>query len=142
MIVQQEFPHDAAPGHGLIKDGEETVFGFSKTAFQIRDQPAPIVEEAEDDHALVSSRCRIHQQGTMQRIGLPEFPAHRGLPAVPCGVVPLHARDRQAVPLQQPLHTRHAGLSRGNPSGQFQFPQDHMRRAPRVFPFHIQDQLL
>ena len=122
MIVQKQFAHDAAPGHGLIKDGEETVFGFSKTAFQIRNQPAPIVDKSEDDHALASSRRRIHQHGTMQRIGLPEFTAHRGLPAVACGVVPLHAWDRQAVPVKQPLHTGNAGLSRIDPSGQFQFP--------------------
>src|SRR6266699_2499314 len=61
MIIQQEFTHDAAPGHGLIEDSEKTLFGFAKTAFQIRNQAAPVINESEDDHALGSSRRRIHQ---------------------------------------------------------------------------------
>jgi len=40
------------------------------------------------------------------------------------------------------LHAGHAGLARPNPSSQFQFPQDQMRRAAWIFTFHIQDQLL
>src|SRR6266702_754965 len=86
MIIQQEFPHDAAPGHGLIEDSEKTLFGFAKTAFQIRNQPAPVIDEPEDDHALVSSCCGIHQYGPVQCIGLPEFSAHRGLPPIPCSM--------------------------------------------------------
>ena len=78
----------------------------------------------------------------MKRIGLPEFPARRGLPAVACGVVPLHAWDRQTMPVKQPLHTRHARLAGDHPSRQFQFPQNEMRRAARILSFHIQDQLL
>src|SRR5215831_8205108 len=38
MIIQQEFPDDTAPRHGLIEHGEETLFGFTKAAFQVRNQ--------------------------------------------------------------------------------------------------------
>ena len=53
MIIQQEFPHDTAPRHGLMEHGEETLFGFTKAAFQVRNQPAPVVDESENDHALL-----------------------------------------------------------------------------------------
>src|SRR2546430_12252992 len=78
----------------------------------------------------------------MQRIGLPEFPAPRGLPAIARRMSHFHARDRQTVPVKQPLHTRHARLAGDHPSRQFQFPQNEMRRAARILSFHIQDQLL
>ena len=142
MIIQQEFTHDAAPGHRLIEHGEETLFGFTEAAFQIRNQPAPVIDEPENDHALLPPCCRIHQRRTMQRIGLPEFSAHRGFPAVSRRVIPLHAWHGQTMPVKQPLHTRPADLARGNPSGQFQFPQNQMRRTARIFSFHIEDQLL
>src|SRR5206468_13132671 len=54
MIIQQQFAHDAAAGHGLIENRQKTLFGFAKTAFQIRNEPAPVIDEPEDDHALVS----------------------------------------------------------------------------------------
>ena len=44
--------------------------------------------------------------------------------------------------MKQPLHARHTGLAHLNPSRQFQFPQNQVCRAARIFPFHIQDQLL
>ena len=46
------------------------------------------------------------------------------------------------MPAQQPLDSRHTRLTHPNPSGQFQFSQDQLRRAARIFPLHIQDQLL
>jgi len=30
MVIQQEFPYHAASRHGLIKHGEEPLFGFAK----------------------------------------------------------------------------------------------------------------
>src|SRR5215475_7333361 len=46
MIIQQELPYDTATRHGLIEHGEETLFGFTKAALQVRNQPAPVVDES------------------------------------------------------------------------------------------------
>ena len=126
MVIQQKLSDDATAGNGLMQHPKKTFFCFTKTGFQIRDQPAAIVEQTKDDRALRATSRGVHQQRTMQRIALPEFSAHGGLPAISCRVVPLHARDRQAVPMKQPLHARHTGLAHLNPSRQFQFPQNQV----------------
>src|SRR6266705_607543 len=142
MVVQSERAADTAPGNRLKGDGQETLLRFAKTAIQIGNQPAAIIEEPKHNHALGSSRRRIPQHRPMQRIGLPEFPARRGLPAISHRMAQLHAGDRQTVPVKQPLYTRHARLAGDHPPRQFQFPLDQMRRAARILPLHIQDQLL
>jgi hypothetical protein len=126
----------------LIEHGQETWFGFAEASFQIRNQTAAIIEEPEDDHALLPSGGQIHQHGAVQRIGLPEFSARGRLPAVSCAAIPLHAGNRQAVPAQQTLDTGPADLAQANPASQLQFPHDQTCRTAGIFPFHIHDQLL
>ena len=44
MIVEQQLPNDAAPGDGVIENGEKALFGFTEARFHIGDQPAAIID--------------------------------------------------------------------------------------------------
>ena len=132
VIVQEQPARFPSTGNRAVKHGEKTVFGFAEAGFQIRDDPASIIEKAEDDGLLGTPRGRIDESGSVQGIRLPQFAAHRGLPAKARGDIQFHPRAGEAFATQQPLDGVDAHLAEIDAACQFQFAQDQGRRTGSV----------
>src|SRR5213593_5199123 len=100
VIVQEQSARNPSAGNRVVQHHDKAVVGFSETGFQIRDDPAAIIQKSKNNGSLTSSRSRVDEHGPMQGIGLPQLPAHRGLPAKARRNIQLHARAGQAVTAQ------------------------------------------
>jgi len=103
MVIEQQRTHDAAPGDGVVKDGEKALAGLTEAGFKVGDDAAVVVEQAENDDPLAAAGAGVVKHRAVQGITLPEFTAHGSLPAIASGAFEFHSGTGEALVLEEAL---------------------------------------
>src|SRR5206468_12742287 len=73
MVIKKQAADDSPACDCVVQDGKEAVFGFAEAGFDIRNDPAPVIEQTEDDRCLGSPCGGIDEKRTVRGDGAPEF---------------------------------------------------------------------